>query len=139
MPERTPQPTILVLDGDLGFMFALSQELTRRHIAAFPSRSDKEAQSTIATFRLRPDLLVINCSRPGACAFAETAAKEHADVQIVGIVSERYRCHQCSSRLSAILRDPEDRGEDRIGYCADVIQTLLREQRRHTKRAGADQ
>src|SRR5581483_2825129 len=95
------QPTVLVLDGELGFMFALSQELSRRHIAAFPARTVREARAMIARFQLDPDVVVINCGSPGACAFAESVAKERRDLQIVALVSERYQCRKCADRLAA--------------------------------------
>jgi DNA-binding NtrC family response regulator len=92
MPKRNP--TILVLDSDLGFMLALSQELSRRQIAVIPSRSVREAQSLLAEFRLSLNLLLMHCGRPGACAFVEEMTKAHPHVKIVGIVSERHRCRR---------------------------------------------
>jgi hypothetical protein len=136
MPQRNSQPTILVLSSDLGFMLALSQELSGRQIAAIPSRSVREVQSLIAEFRLSFDLLLIHCSRPGACAFAEEMTKARPHVKIVGIVSERHRCRQCAERLTAHFRDPEDRDPARIAYCANVIEALVREQGRSNRYAS---
>src|SRR5579872_5178348 len=116
------QPTVLVLDGEPGFMFALSQELSKRHIAAFPARTVREARSMITKFRLDPDLLVINCGSPGACACAEGIAKERQDVEIIAIVTDRYQCKKCAQRLAAQLRAPEDEAPERIPHCADLIQ-----------------
>jgi len=132
------QPTVLVLDGELGFMFALSQELSRRHIAAFPARTVREARAMIARFQLDPDVVVINCGSPGACAFAESVAKERRDLQIVALVSDRYQCRKCADRLAAEFRDPEDQAPDRIPHFADVIQDLVREQRRRARHAGGN-
>ena len=130
-------PTVLVLDGELGFMFALSQELSKRHIAAFPARTVREAQSMIAHFRLEPGVLVINCGSPGVCAFAEGVVKERRDVQIVAMVSDRSQCKRCAPLLAAQLRDPEDQAPERIPHCADIIQDLVREQRRRSHHATA--
>ena len=127
------QPTVLVLDGELGFMFALSHELSKRHIAAIPSRTVREARSMISRFHLEPDLVVINCGCPGACAFAEGVAKERRDVQIVAIVSERHQCGKCGERLAARFR--EDEAPDQIPHFADVIQELVRERRRRASHA----
>jgi cobyrinic acid a,c-diamide synthase len=132
------QPTVLVLDGELGFMFALSQELSKRHIAAFPSRTAREARSLITRFRLEPEVLVINCGSPGACALAEGVAKERRDVQIIGVISDRFQCRKCAALLAAQFRDPEDQSPERIPHCADVIQALLREQRRRARHAGGN-
>ena len=136
MPQRNSPPSTLVLGSDLGFMLALSQELGRRQIAVIPSRSVREGQALLAEFRLSLDLLLIQCSRPRACAFAEEVAKARPHVKIVGIVSERHRCRKCAERLTARFRDPEDRDPARIAYCANVIEALVREQGRGNRYAG---
>jgi len=119
-------------------MFALSQELSKRHIAAIPARTVREARSMVGRFQLDPDLLVINCGSPGACAFAESIAKERRDVQVVAIVSDRHQCGKCAERLAAQFHDPEDQAPDRIPHCADVIQELVREQRRRARHASGN-
>lgn len=126
-------PTVLILDDELGFLFALSEELTQRQIALLPARTAREARTMIGRFQLGPDLLVINCSRPGACGLAEGLAKEHGDMQTVAMVSPGHRCQKCASRIAAELRDPEDTLPGRIRHCADVIERLVR---RRTQRAG---
>jgi len=134
--QRNSLPTILVLDSDLGFMLALSQELSRRQIAVIPSRSVREAQSLLAEFRMSLNLLLMHCSRPGACAFVEEMTKADPHVKIVGIVSKRHRCRKCAERLTAHFRDPEDRDPERIAYCANVIEALVREQGRGKRYAS---
>lgn len=136
MPQNDASPTILLMDSDLGFMFALSQELARRQIAAFPSRTVTEAESLRQEFQLRLAALVIECGRPRACAFADGIARQHPGVQIVVLVSERHRCAQCATPPAAQFRDPEDRAPERISHVADVIELLVRKQLRHAHRAG---
>jgi hypothetical protein len=136
MPQSDSPPTILLMDSDLGFMFALSQELGQRRIAAFPSRTVTEAKSLREQFQLQLAALVVDCSRGQACAFADGIARQHPGVQIVAIVSDRHRCSQCAGRVAAEFRDPEDRAPERIGHVADVIEMLVRKQLRHARRAG---
>lgn len=131
-------PTVLVLGGELGFMVALSVELNKRHIAVVPARTVREARSTLTRFRLSPHVLLINCSSPGACTLAEDLVKLRRDVRIIGMISERYQCKKCAHRLAAQLRDPEDQAPDRIPHCADIIETLVREQERTPGRAGGN-
>ena len=131
-------PTVLVLDGELGFVFALSVELSKRHISVVPARTVREARSTLARLRLEPELLVANCSRPGACALAEELARKNPDLRMVGIVSDRYHCTKCASRIAGHLRDPEDEMPERVPYCADLIEELVKAQRRKSHRAGID-
>lgn len=129
-------PTVLVLDGELGFMFALSMELSKRHISVVPARTAREARSTMTRYRLDPDILVINCKSPGACPLAEELAQRHKSVRVVAMVSERFQCNKCAGRIAARLRDPEDELPEAIPHCADVIEALVNEQRNQLGRAG---
>ena len=117
-------------------MFAISQELSKRQIAAFPARTAQEAQFMIAQFSLTPDVVVIDCASPGACSFAEGVLRTHREVRIVGIVSDCYQCKRCGDRLAARFEDPEDGGPDRIPHYADIIQELVRKQRRRAHTVG---
>lgn len=136
MPQIASPPTILLMDSDLGFMFALSQELGRRRIAAFPSRTMAEAESLRQQFHLQLAALVIECSRPRCCAFAEGIARQDPGVQILAIVTDRQRCAPCASRVAAEFRDPEDRAPERIGHVADVIEMFVRKQLARAHGAG---
>ena len=122
-------PTALVLDGELGFVFALSMELSKRHISVFPARTAREARSTVERFRLRPDILLINCGSPGACTLAEELATQHKGIRVVAMISERFQCKKCAGRLAARLRDPEDALPAGIPHCADVIEALVNQSR----------
>jgi len=136
MPSRNTQLTILLLDSDLGFMLALSHALSERHISAFPAASVEEGERLVSQFQLRLDGAVINCGWPGACEFSEAVKQQNPGAQIVGMATERHRCRQCASLLAATFQDPEDRDPERIGHCADTIQTLLKGSRRRAHRAG---
>jgi len=129
-------PAVLIFDDELGFMFALSEELGRRGIAAYPARTFTETESLVRRLRLAPDLLVINCGRRGACAFADAVGKQRRDLKIVALVSTSSTCQRCADRVAAHLREPEDKLPQRIPHCADVIQDLLRERPGRTQGAG---
>jgi len=131
-------PTVLALDGDLGFVFALSVELNKRHISLVPARTAHEARSLLVKLRLVPQVLVVNCSRPGACPLAEELGTEIPSLRIVAIVSDRYQCTKCASRIAARLRDPDDELPERIPFCADIIQELVKARRRKSHQAGID-
>ena len=129
-------PTVLVLGGELGFMFALSVELSRRQISLYPTRTAREARTTLARHKFDPDVLIINCGSPGACTLAEEVAKRRPDVRIVAIVSDTYQCKKCGDRVAARFR--EDEGPARIRHCADVIEGLVQEQLRQSRQAGGN-
>jgi hypothetical protein len=60
-----PPPMVLMLDGDVDFMLALAQELTKRGILSCTARTVRGARSMITRFHLSPDALVIDCSIRG--------------------------------------------------------------------------
>jgi hypothetical protein len=122
--------TALIVDADLGFMLALSEELTKRDVSAYPARTVREARSMITRLELDLEVLVIDCTRRGAYSFAEGIAEELRNVEIIGIVSARSQCKEWAQMLAATFRHPDDEAPDRISHCADVIQELLRKQMR---------
>jgi hypothetical protein len=126
-----PPPMVLMLDGDVDFMLALAQELTKRRILSCSARTVREARSMITRFQLAPDALVIDCSIRGACSLAAKIAEAFRNVEIVGIVSTTHRCEECAERPAAILDDSNDKASDPIPHCADLIQSLLRKQSPH--------
>jgi hypothetical protein len=131
-------PVVLMLDGDVGFMFALSQELTARDISAYPASTVREARSMLRRFKLAPDVLIIDCSVPGACSFAEGMAEQLRSLGILGIVSDGYQCEQCAALLARTLSKPDDTSPDRVLFCADMIQQLLRKVLGHNAHANAN-
>ena len=130
-------PIVLMLDGDVGFMFALSQELTARGISPYPARSVREARSMLRRFRLAPDVLVIDCTLPGGCSFAEGVAEQLGSLAVLGIVSAGHQCEECAELLAKTLFKPDDTSPGRIPYCADVIQQLRRKRLGHDGHANA--
>jgi DNA-binding response OmpR family regulator len=117
--------SVLVIDRELGFMFALSQALRKRNIAAIPCCSVGEAEALLAN--LQPDLsvLLINCSCPGVCAFVREL-RRRSKLRVVGITSDSRQCRQCEEGLDATIRDPEDRRPEKIERCAEIVQALVR-------------
>ena len=118
-------PTVLILHGGLGFVLALSLELSKRQIAAFPALTVQEARKMIVRCSLNPDLLVVDCKCPGTCGLAKEIIEERPHVRMIGIVSDGYRCKQCANWIAAELQGPEDEMPDRIPYCAAAVQRLL--------------
>ena len=126
--ERHVHPTmmasILILDGDLGFLFALSVELGKRSIAAIPARTVGEAQSMLEEMEPALSALVVNCECPGACAFARGMLRQDAALRVIGIRSEGRPCAACAGLWSATLRQRDARPE-RIGRCAEVVEAQV--------------
>jgi hypothetical protein len=130
-------PIVLMLDGDVGFMLALSQELTARYISSYPACTVGEARSMLRRFRLAPDVLVIDCTVPGACSFAEGMVEQRRSLGILGIVSAGHQSEECAKLLAKTLHRPDDTSPERIPYCADVIQQVLRKELGHDGHVNA--
>jgi len=116
--------SILILDGDLGFLFALSAELRKRSIAAIPARTVGEAQSMLEEMEPALSALVVNCECPGACAFARGMLRQDAALRIIGTRSDGLACAACAGLWSAALRQRDVRPE-RIERCADVVEAQV--------------
>ncbi|HUI82182.1 MAG TPA: hypothetical protein VLY24_29875 [Bryobacteraceae bacterium] len=117
--------SVLVVDRELGFMFALSQALRRRNIAAIPCCSVAEAEALMANLDTELGVLLINCSCPGVCAFARTLKRLRPELRVVGITSDARQCRQFDG-LDATIRDPEDRRPEGIERCAELLRMFLR-------------
>src|SRR5215472_11236610 len=126
-----PPPMVLMLVGDVDFMLALAQELTERGILSCSAQTVRGARSIITRFQLAPDAMVLDCSIAGACSLAAKIAGEFRNVEIVGLVSTTRHCEECTKRLAATLSDSNGTAPDPIPRCADLIQSLLREQSHH--------
>jgi hypothetical protein len=137
MSARKRPATILVLDSELGFLFAISHELAQREISAFPARSVAEARDLIEHFPLQLDLLVLNCSYTGACGLAQELGKKNPALKVIAIAALGHTCGGCADLISAHFHDPDDREPKRISHCADVIEMLVRGRRSRAKRAGS--
>ena len=118
-------PSVLVVDPELGFLFALSQALHKRNIAVIPCCSVAEAEVLLAN--LQPDLsvLLINCRCPGVCSFSREL-RRRLRLRVVSITSDARQCRQCGEYLDATLRDPDDRRPDGIERCAEIVQAFVR-------------
>jgi hypothetical protein len=119
-------PIVLVLDRELGFLFALSQALLKRNIAAIPCCSVAEAEALLANLQPELSVLLINCSCPGVCAFALELRRRRPLLKVVGIISDARQCRQCGEGLDASIRDPDDRRPHGIERCAEIVQAFVR-------------
>ena len=107
-------------------MFALSQALRKRNIAAIPCCSVAEAEALMASIETDLCVLLINCSCPGVCAFAKDLRRRRSKLRVVGITSDARQCRQCGQGLDATIRDPDDRRADGIERCAELVQAFVR-------------
>lgn len=117
--------SILIIDRELGFMWALAQQLQARGITTIPSSSVREAQTVLAAIQPHLSLVIVNCRCQGACSFAEQLRKRYHLLRVVAIISRGFRCRECQRGLSATLHDPDDRGPERLAQCVELVRILV--------------
>jgi NADPH:quinone reductase-like Zn-dependent oxidoreductase len=117
----TAMTSILIIDRDLGFMWALAESLKVRGIAAIPSTSVEEAEAILGMLQPGLSLLIMNCACRGVCSFAQQLRKQHEFLKVIGITSRGHRCRECARFLIATLSDPEDRSKDQLEHCVELI------------------
>jgi hypothetical protein len=117
--------SVLIVDQELGFMWALAQQLQARGIATIPSSSVQEAQTVLAAIEPQISVVILNCRCHGVCSFIGQLQKKYRPLRIIGIVSEAFPCRACAHSLIATLHDPEDRDPRRLAYCAQLVSILM--------------
>jgi DNA-binding NtrC family response regulator len=122
--------SVLIIDRELGYMWALAEGLVARGIATIPSISVQDAERVLATLQPELGLLIVNCACEGICSFAQELRRQHPSLKIIGITSRGHRCRECKRLLSATISDPEDRSPDRLRHCVELVSIL-------TGRSGA--
>jgi DNA-binding NtrC family response regulator len=121
-----PHRAVLMVDGDLGFLFVLARELDHRGISLIPSGSAKQARLMLASLKLTIDVLIINCQLSGGCALAREMVHHNAKLEVIGIVSGVHQCSSCRQLLTLIAQDPEPREARWIRNLASLVQGRLR-------------
>jgi hypothetical protein len=112
---------ILIIDRELGFMWALAESLNIRGITTIPSTSVEEAEDILGSLQPELSLLIVNCECERACSFARELRQHHEFLKVIGITSRGHRCRECARFLIATLSDPEDRRPDGLQRCVELI------------------
>jgi hypothetical protein len=100
---------VLMVDGDLGVMYALANQLDGRRISLIPAASIKQAGSQLTKPEPNIDILIIICRVIGVCALAEQMVRRHAALGVIGIVSNSHQCASCRKLLTFCAHGPEPR------------------------------
>ncbi len=130
-------PTVLVIDNELGFMFALALELRKRGLDLIPSRSVTEAGVLLDAIQPELRALIVNCECRGAAGFARRLRNRDITLPVITLDPGRRRSSPLDGLTTVTLRDPEDREPERIQYCADVVQDVVFGGRRGVRRETA--
>ena len=120
-----PHRVVLMVDGDIGFLFVLARELDHRGISLIPSGSVKQARVLLAKLKLTIDVLIINCQLAGVCALAKEMVCDNAKLEVIGIVSGNHQCSSCRQLLTLVSQDSELRDVLWIRRWASLIQARL--------------
>jgi len=120
-----PNPAVLIVDGDIGFLFVLARELDNRGISLIPSGSAKQARLMMARLKQTIDVLIINCHLSGVCALAKEMVFHNAQLEVIGIVDGNHQCSSCRQLLALVSQDSDVRDSGQIRKWAGLIQDRL--------------
>jgi hypothetical protein len=120
MAQHPHKDAVLIIDNDLGFLFALGDALAQAQISLIPAVTAAKARSTLRQLDSVPSVLVVNCRIRDVCGFAADTARTHGTV-VLGIQSRDHQCRSCRSLLAYCFEDPADRSPECISKWVDVI------------------
>jgi hypothetical protein len=69
--------TIFIIEPDLGFILWLGRVLDNKGYRALPAKSVSDGAFLIDQFRPEIDVLIVNPSLPGVCAFIDRVRRSH--------------------------------------------------------------
>jgi hypothetical protein len=121
---------VLMVDGDIGFLFVLAHELSPRGISLIPSDSVRKARSMLVKLNPKIDVLIVNCRIPGVCALTAEMVGQNAKLEVIGIVSGNHQCSSCRKLLTMVSQDPELREAPWIRRLANLIQSRVSTKRK---------
>ena len=105
--------TVLIVDGDLGFVFWLGQKLNEIGHRAWPAVTVSDAVALAK--RVNPDVLIINRALPDAAQFVESRRRFHEHLRVFALPSGFQARSEYLRDPSAVLRAGDDLGAD--GTC----------------------
>jgi hypothetical protein len=83
--EKSHRTTVLIIDGDLGFVFWLGHLLDAEAYSALPARAVPDAALLVMQLDLIVDVLVINLALAGADEFIAAMHRRKEGVKVIGI------------------------------------------------------
>lgn len=85
------RPTVLIVDGDLGFVFWLGHTLDCEGCTAIPVKDAAAAAELIRQHGLAVDIVVIDGLLPEAACFIRSLRESRPLLRVIGVVPERWR------------------------------------------------
>lgn len=86
--HRTHIPRVLIVDGDLGFVFWLGQGLDEAGYQALPAKSCEAATDLLRQLNIEVDVLILGASCAGAVAFADGLRQSQKHLKVIVAVSD---------------------------------------------------
>lgn len=124
--------SILLVDKELGFLWALTEELKKHGIGVIPSHSIREAEALLLEIQPELGLVLLDCRCTGACSFVGNLLRRDARLRVIGVMAGRYQCARCVRFLAVRLQRPDERFPKQIESCAKVLRALLEGRRAWT-------
>jgi len=117
--------TVLIVDGDLGFVFWLGHLLDAAGYSAYPAKSASDAALLMLQLDLQPKLLVINPELPAAADFIAGLHRSHSSMRAIGVVEHVDDGSRHCPGMDVCLAKPAVLDDSAHGEWLDCIRQLL--------------
>jgi len=118
-------PTVLIVDGDLGFVFWLGQGLDGAGYQALPAKSCEAADDLLNQLDVEIDLLILGNSCAGARAFADRLRRSQRFLKVIVTVGDFEEPSPAFLRADAALHRFSCRDEASRHEWLETIEAVL--------------
>ena len=104
--------TVLIIDGDLGFVFWLGKLLGDAGYQALPAKGVSEASALLGELNTEIDLVIVNPSLPGAADFVNALRRSQPNSKVLAALGEKDQSADQVQISDVTARKPlvQDRG-----------------------------
>jgi hypothetical protein len=123
---RPPEPTVWIVDDDLGFVCWLGDIFTEAGFRALPALNCLEGVALVKRMGIEPDLILLNPHLPGVARMLQgrMRAKRHAKIVTIGAPPKALAA---SFRVHATLERPFGSEPPSRSEWLEKVRKLLRE------------
>jgi hypothetical protein len=122
MGEETKN--ILIVDGQLGFVFWLGQALDRAGFVCWPAKSVADARALFRQMGVEIGLLLIDTSMAGASSLSHEVLELQGHLRVIGLYASNEEIPRNGSSVDSWLQRPPNRS---VGASLDFVEAVRKE------------
>ena len=105
-PGKGEQPTILLVDPDLGFVFWLGHALDSAGYNSVPAQNTRDATALIQEHKLSIEIVVIDPLLPDAFSFISRLRQSQRSLKVIAAIPEDWGELPAMPEVDAVIRKP---------------------------------